>query len=185
MKLHSRDPLWIYLCGVVILAATAYICWGYFLPEWKDYQAGFGDLVSKRFGADRARTVPTGIQQVWAKDLGRVDRCVTCHQGTEWKGLENAPEPYRAHPREILERHPVSKYGCTVCHGGQGYATDTATAHATTEEHWEEPLLATDLGKIYLLTDRKALLQINCNICHRYDSQTAGVDSVNYAKQIV
>jgi len=185
MKLDNRDRWWTYLFGAVILAVTGVVYWGYFLPEWKDYQAGFRNLVSKRFCADRARTVPSGIQQVWANDLGRVDRCVTCHQGIEWKGLENAPQPYRAHPREILERHPVSKYGCTFCHGGQGYATDTTTAHATTVEHWEEPLLASDLGKTYLLTDRKALLQINCNICHRYDSQTAGVDSINYAKQIV
>src|SRR5215467_10991406 len=98
MKLDNRDRWWIYLFGAVILAITGVVYWGYFLPEWKDYQAGFRDLVSKRFGADCARIVPSGIQQVWANDLGRVDRCVTCHQGIEWKGLENAPQPYRAHP---------------------------------------------------------------------------------------
>jgi hypothetical protein len=179
MNFDSRDRLWIYLSGTAILVISLWIYLGYFRPEWKDYQSDFREVVAKRFGPDRAREIPSGIQQVWAKDLDRVDRCVTCHLGVEWKGLENAPEPFKSHPREILTRHPASKYGCTICHGGQGYATDTETAHATTIEHWEEPLLGKELTASYSVSDRKALMQINCNTCHRYDAQTAGADFVN------
>jgi cytochrome c551/c552 len=119
------------------------------------------------------------------EELDRTDRCTTCHQGIEWKGLESAPNPYRTHPKEILDKHPISKYGCTICHGGQGYGTTVEAAHAIDSEHWEQPLLAADLAKTYLVSDREAMLQSNCNICHRYDRQTAGASYINYAKELV
>jgi cytochrome c2 len=181
----TRDSLWIYGLGAGVLAVTAYVYADFYLPEYRDYQAGFRELVGKRFGVERARQIPSGVQQIWIAELGRVDRCVTCHQGLEWKGLESAPHPYRSHPREILARHPPSRYGCTLCHGGQGYAVDQAAAHATTIDHWEEPLLGAELGKTYLISDRKALLQIQCNICHRYDRATSGADYINDAKKLV
>jgi cytochrome c2 len=142
-------------------------------------------MVAKRFGERRAATIPGGIQQVWVKEINRTDRCTTCHQGIEWKGLERAPNPYRTHPKEILDKHPISKYGCTICHGGQGYATTTAEAHAIDAEHWEQPLLGPELAKAYLVGDRHALLESNCNVCHRNDRETKGSDYVNYAKQLV
>jgi cytochrome c2 len=185
MNWQNRDALWIYSLGGAIVLLTAFLYWTYYQPEWKDYQADFRDLVEQRFGAARARQAPHGIQQTWVKDLNRVDRCGTCHLGTDWKGLESAPEPFRTHPKEILDQHPVSRYGCTLCHGGQGFATDTAKAHATSEANWEKPVLGADLGKIYLISNRQALLQINCNLCHRYDHQTKGADYINYAKQLV
>lgn len=185
MTWRTRDRIGIYIFGIGILLVTAWVYWGYLRPEWKDYQADFRELVAQRYGPRRAAQVPSGIRQIWAKDLGRTDRCVTCHQGMEWKGLESAPEPSRAHPREILEKHPMAKYGCTICHGGQGYATDEASAHATALADWGDPLLATELGKAYLISDRRALGQLNCNVCHRYDAQTPGADYINYAKQLV
>lgn len=185
MKWKSQDWLWIYSLGGVTLLLTAFLFWGDIRPEWKGYQSDFKELVAKRFGADRAEQAPEGIQQIWVQRLGRVDRCVTCHLGMEWKGLESAPQPFRSHPREILEKHPLSKYGCTMCHGGQGFAVDVASAHATGMEEWEEPLLYTELGKTYVISDRTAMLQTNCNTCHRYDRQTVGADYINYAKQLV
>lgn len=71
------------------------------------------------------------------------------------------------------------------CHGGQGCAADVATAHATAIEHWEDPLLATELGKTYLIGDRRGLIQISCEVCHRFDRQTQGAEYINYAKQLV
>jgi cytochrome c2 len=153
-------------------------------PEWKDYQEEFQELVAEKFGEERASQVPRGLQQIWVKELGRVDRCTTCHQGMEWKGLENAPNPFRAHPREILRKHPIGQFGCTTCHGGQGYATDTESAHGFVE-HWEEPLLGKELGDLYLVRDKKALMQMNCNVCHRYERETKGADWINHAKQLV
>ena len=185
MNWKNRDTLWINLLGIGALGLTGFLYWDQYQPEWKGYQDEFRELVAKRFGPQRAATVPTGLQQVWVKAINRTDRCTTCHLGMEWKGLESAPEPYRSHPKEILAKHPISKYGCTICHGGQGYATTLAGAHAVDSEHWEHPLLATDLGKAYLLSDRHALLQSNCNICHRNDRETQGAGAINYAKELV
>ena len=185
MDFLKRDKLWVYLLGLGMLAVTIGIVAASLRPEWKDYQDDFKDLVAKRFGDAKARQIDTGIQQVWVADLGRTDRCVTCHMGMEWKGLESAPQPFRSHPKLILEKHPILKYGCTICHGGQGYATDMDNAHATGIEHWEQPLMASELAKTYLVSERKALLQSNCNTCHRNDRQTAGADYINYAKELV
>ena len=185
MNWKNRDWAWIYWSAVVLLLITGYIVWDQMVPEWGDYQADFKELVASRFGQARAKQVPTGIQQVWVPQLGRADRCTTCHMGVSWKGFESAPEPFRTHSKEILDKHPIAQYGCTVCHSGQGQATDERSAHATMVDHWEDPVLGADLAKTYLVKNREALLQINCNQCHRYDRETKGADYINYAKQLV
>ena len=103
---------------------------------------------------------------------------------TEWKGLENAREPFRTHPKQILEKHPISQYGCTPCHGGQGYATDVQSAHGFSE-HWEEPLLGKELGEFYAISNKSAMLQMSCNNCHRFDKETPGAEYINKAKRLV
>jgi cytochrome c2 len=79
----------------------------------------------------------------------------------------------------------VERFGCTSCHGGQGWAIDTAAAHGEVA-HWEEPLLGSYLGESYSLAANKgALLQMSCNRCHRFDRETAGMDEINLAKKLV
>lgn len=185
MNWKNRDSISLYALGAATLALTVYLFANSVQPEWKGYQSDFRDLVAKRFGEQRARSIPTGLQQVWLRELGRADRCTTCHMGVEWKGLDSAPEPFRTHSREILEKHPIAQYGCTICHGGQGYGTDLESSHATLTEHWEAPLLGNELAKAYLVGDRNALIQRNCNQCHRYDRETKGMEYINYAKGIV
>jgi cbb3-type cytochrome oxidase cytochrome c subunit len=52
--------------------------------------------------------------------------------------------------------------------------------------HWEEPLLGRPLGEAYSIVDNKAaLMQMNCNICHRYERETPGADMINRAKSLV
>ncbi len=182
--MYTKDAIKIYALGVVMLLVTGFVFWDHAAPGWQGYQRDFRNLVAKRFGAARADQVPQGMRQIWAKDLGRVDRCVTCHQGVEWKGLENAPNPFKSHPQEILKSHPIDQFGCSSCHGGQGYATEVDAAHGRVE-HWEEPLLGKRMSDLYLVKDRKALMQINCNLCHRYDRETPGADFINEAKKIV
>jgi cytochrome c2 len=129
--------------------------------------------------------VTTGLQQIWVADLGRADRCITCHQAVSWKGFETAEEPFRTHPLEPLKGHPIEKFGCTACHGGQGWAVDVLEAHGEIA-HWEEPLLSRALGEDYSLSGNKgALIQMNCNSCHRYDRETKGADAINMAKRLV
>lgn len=185
MKKRDWDIIGIFLFGAGILVITVLVYAGYLQPEWKGYQREFHDMVTKRYGAARAQQIQSGLQQIWARDLNRVDRCTTCHQAVEWKGFESAPEPFRTHSREILEKHPVEVYGCTSCHGGQGFAVDMESAHATDLKDWERPLLAKDVSKTYSVSDWHAPMQLNCNVCHRYDRETAGADYINEAKALL
>jgi cytochrome c2 len=185
MKLKVNDRLWIALFSVALIGILGYVFWMHLMPEWKDYQAEFRDIVEEKFGAARAQQAPSGVQQIWLKDLNRTDRCTTCHLGVEWKGMENAPEPYRTHPKEILDKHPVTRYGCTICHGGQGYAVDMESAHAVSIKHWEQPLLGREFGQAYTVSQHKSLMQVSCNMCHRYDREIKGADLINHAKQLV
>ena len=117
--------------------------------EWTGYQRRF----FKTLASDERRNVPGGIRQVIVKDLNRVDRCTTCHVVIDKPQLALAEEPFKAHPGKYLEWHPVEKFGCTVCHGGQGLATEVKAAHGDVP-HWEEPLL------------RGSLVQASCRQCH-------------------
>ena len=182
--MFKKDSILLYSFGGVTLIITALVFWNYYTPEWKGYQDEFQELVATKFGADRVPQVPGGLQQIWVKELDRVDRCTTCHQGMEWKGLDNAAQPFKSHPQEILKKHPLSQYGCTVCHGGQGFATDMESAHGFVE-HWEEPLMGKQVSDLYLVKDRRAMMQMNCNSCHRYDRETKGADYINQGKQLV
>ncbi|MBL8136791.1 MAG: c-type cytochrome [Acidobacteria bacterium] len=171
--------------GVVLVIGTGLFMWSDRAHDWRFYQMEFAQLVADQFGADKAAEVPTGMQQIWVADLERADRCTTCHLGVLWKGFEKAEHPYRTHPEAPLKTHPLEKFGCTSCHGGQGWAIDTAAAHGQVA-HWEEPLLSRSLGESYTLAgDKNALMQMNCNTCHRYDRETNGATAINLAKRLV
>ena len=135
-----KDKIFVSIASIIFLLVTGYIIFNYLTPEWKMYQQDFISVVEEKLGVDRAATVRDGLHQIYVKELGVTDRCITCHMGMEWKGMETAENPFRTHPKEILEKHPISTFGCTPCHGGQGYATDMQAAHGFAE-HWEEPLL--------------------------------------------
>jgi cytochrome c2 len=106
----------------------------------------------------------TEVIQQNIEDINKVDRCESCHTGTNRGGFETVtPKYYRSHPfrRTLFALHPVEKFGCTTCHDGQGRATTKFYAHAPTdnphdaEKHfWEEPLL------------KGPFMQSNCRKCH-------------------
>lgn len=179
-----QDNVLLCVAGLMALLTTV----GYYAEEysqpWRAIQNKFAEIIRVKFGKERTNYVETGVRQIYIKDLGVVDRCVTCHLGMEWKGLEYTENPYRTHPAEILKNHPIQKFGCTICHGGQGYSTDFRTAYAHTA-NWQYPVLGTDLEKSYLFRDRGVMIQINCNRCHRYERETEGLSYINYAKQLV
>ncbi|MEW6322541.1 MAG: c-type cytochrome [Acidobacteriota bacterium] len=171
--------------GVVLVVGTGLFMWSDRARDYRYYQAEFRRMVAEKFGEEKAAEVPSGLQQIWVPDLRRADRCQTCHQGVTWPGFENAEHPYRTHPAEPLKAHPLEDYGCTSCHGGQGWAIDTWAAHGEVA-HWEEPLLSRTLGESYTLaTGKTALMQMTCNVCHRYDRDTKGADAINLAKRLV
>jgi cytochrome c2 len=181
---RRRDRAILAVIGVALIVSTVLFVRSDRAHDWRYYQWEFRNRVAQKFGADKAATVPSGLQQIWVPALQHADRCVTCHQATRWKGFEDAEEPYRTHPEAILRTHPIERYGCTSCHGGQGYAIDAPEAHGPIE-HWEDPLLSRSLGEEYSLVEKNALLQMNCNVCHRFDRETKGADAINLAKGLV
>ncbi|MBV8232010.1 MAG: c-type cytochrome, partial [Planctomycetaceae bacterium] len=132
------------------------------------------------------------------KDVPRYDRCTTCHQGIDRLGYEtNADgEPmkpvFAAHPHltdgattidpkgKVVPAglyldgngpHPINSFGCTICHGGQGSATDFSYASHEPDDlkqkeeweaqyhwheihHWDEPMLP------------RRFLESSCLKCH-------------------
>jgi Cytochrome c len=178
----DRPLTW--LAAIAALAISAFLVWDETHPPYRAYQRQFRQLVSERFGPERAAATPAGLEQIWMPQTGRVDRCISCHLGVGWQGLGDAPEPFRTHPAEPLEHHPVAKFGCTWCHGGQGPATELPDAHGWVKD-WEEPLLDTQLAADYGLDDPWAFLELRCNLCHRFDRDTPGAPHVNRAKAIV
>lgn len=178
------DERLIWLTSLAVLALTGVLIAAEIAPPYRPYQREFRRLVAERFGPERAAATPTGVQQIWLPESDRVDRCTTCHLGVTWAGMDDAPAPYASHPAEILAQHPIERFGCTYCHGGQGPATELPDAHGWVA-HWEEPLLDSQLAASYGVDDPAAFLEIRCNACHRYDRELAGAPHINRAKAII
>jgi cytochrome c2 len=184
-KISQKEILVLFVIAALTLVAGVLVIARDEMPEWQSYQSEFGAIVAENFGTVDPSSIPSGIQQIWVEDLNRVDRCITCHQGISWKGLERVEQPWGTHPKpELLAKHPVEQYGCTVCHGGQGYGVTTLDAHGFVK-HWEEPLLSKTIGSEYNPRDPAPLEQTNCNYCHRYERSTEGMDQINHAKSLV
>jgi hypothetical protein len=173
------------ILAVLLAAATGWLAAREMSPEYLRHQQRFRALVHQRFGEAAARSTPAGIQQIWISRTGAANRCVTCHVATTWQGFENADLPLRTHPPAILRTHPVERFGCTSCHGGQGWAVDRARAHGQVAG-WSDPLIDTPLANgLVPGAGRVALMQVHCNACHRYEHETSGAGLVNRAKQLV
>ncbi|MBI4060631.1 MAG: c-type cytochrome [Elusimicrobia bacterium] len=141
--------------NALMLAAFVWAFAKDFNAEWRPYQKKYyqlaADALEKKGLKDEARRMrrsPVEIKQIIAGDLGRFDRCVTCHVGMDEyvnPTLKNdfAENPYKSHPKvdaALVKAHPFTKFGCTSCHSGQGLATSVDAAHGWVK-HWEKPML--------------------------------------------
>ncbi len=114
------------------------------------------------------QVVITGLNTTnFNEPLMRVDRCQTCHMGIDRAGFEGAPQPYATHPHRnvLLAHHPVEKFGCTVCHAGQGVALGVHSAHGELHLFDQTPRLAEPL-----LTG--TWIQSQCRKCHQPELPT-------------
>lgn len=117
-----------------------------FFREWKNYQSEFKDILIEKAENDQqkqaAKAFPIEIKQVILKDFNRVDRCVSCHNGIENPNMADEPVPHQTHSGDYIQNHPVEKFGCSICHGGQDRALGIKNAFARSEDvHWEYPVL--------------------------------------------
>jgi hypothetical protein len=153
--------------------------------DWRPIQTRFRSVLERQGLIAPAREFTPGIRQLWVPQLGRVDRCVTCHLGYEWGGTlpANLEAPLAPHPPlPYLDAHPFAEFGCTSCHGGQGFATTIRDAHGGVE-HWDAPLLDRSLAEVYGLTESE-LMQIRCNGCHRREESTPGMEMIDHGKEL-
>ena len=184
-KISQREILLVLIAAVALLAVGVAAIMYDTGPDWKYYQSEFRTIVAERVADADLATLPAGIQQIWVEKLDRVDRCTTCHLGVTWRGLEDVEQPWTTHPMpEIFDDHRLEEFGCTVCHGGQGFALTEYDAHGFVE-HWERPLLSDIAGSEYDPRKPPPLHEIQCNFCHRYERFTEGMPYISRAKEFV
>ncbi|MBI4665515.1 MAG: c-type cytochrome [Nitrospinae bacterium] len=135
-------------------------------PEWKQYQYKYRDmLVAHEEDPEmrkEAAKFEIKIRQIWNKELGVADRCISCHLGWENPDMKDAPQPFTYHKAaRILENgrtvHDFNKTGCVICHQGQGLGTNKLDAHARDIHHWETPMYP---------TGQFGMVQASCPQCH-------------------
>jgi len=187
----------LFVLGALLAGELIALAWRGANPEWKAYQRAFVAA-----GIARARTEvqqqwyrqqPVGVWEIRVDALGRVDRCMTCHLGVDDPNFVAAPEPFRAHS-PILNGHPPERFGCTVCHNGQGRAVTTLAAHGDSVEapsrlwrgvylqaacflcHGEAGLPQEAVATV--LEGMKAINQFRCLRCHqiRGEGESEGPD---------
>lgn len=112
--------------------------------EWRVWQRKYIHQEKARAAtpdqrAEAAR-LPVELRQIVLTEPDRVDRCTSCHVTVEDASYAGFPLPLAYHPNH--DRHPFDKFGCTICHQGQGRATTRDAAHGHVE-HWDRPMLET------------------------------------------
>ena len=107
--------------------------------------------------------IPDLMQPLGMTEIARFDRCRTCHMNMDktvpgnlpayphghpesanpedWVYENKHPHPYSTHPKPELyvtasSPHPVSKFGCTICHEGQGSGTSFSNAEHSPNDPW-------------------------------------------------
>ena len=126
--------------------------WKNFNPSYLAYQKQFKSLfIQKAVQKGKSPDFEFGVRQRWVEKLKKTDRCETCHLGMEDPRFQNAPQPFRSHPD--IGSHDFEKFGCTICHGGQGLATPLQDAHGPVE-NWNQALY------------QQAFMENSCGLCH-------------------
>jgi cytochrome c551/c552 len=118
---------------------------------------------------------------------GLVDRCQSCHVGTDPKyvpvlmtvtkadlGMAKSNDaPFSSHPDpDLIRWHPLEKFGCSPCHGGNGRAIDSVRRGHGRYEHWLWPLYY------------RENFDAGCQQCHASDMVTEHATVLNLGKQL-
>ncbi len=166
--------------GASLLLALIWAFVSEYRSEWRTWRSRFR-AVEARLGRRAAEDDDHGLRQLWLADVGRTDRCVTCHLGVDDPALIDAAPPFKTHGGTWLRAHRPERMGCTSCHAGQGAATTYRGAAHKPHPHWTEPMLGPELmearcgvchqeraprGTLWLARGRGLIAQSNCVACH-------------------
>jgi mono/diheme cytochrome c family protein len=172
MKKNKHLLLWSSV-GVYCLLVFAAIDENY-LKEWRRIQGA----TETQEGALDVR-----LRQIVNPGLNVSDRCVSCHVGmSPGEEVLKGPHVSAAHPPVV---HQASELGCTICHGGQGRATEKADAHGDVH-FWPQPMLPArysyagcgtchtplNIPNLSILDEgQRAFERLDCLACHRADAR--------------
>ncbi len=160
--MYRKFYLWLsLLSGIVLLIYSLGIGLKEVSPEYRSYQEDYKNLLLKNSDdkADKkaAGKLEVGLQQIYLASLERVDRCTNCHMGVENPQMVSAEQPFKMHSGNYLDNHPPEKFGCTICHNGQGRAIDKREAHGIGHDiHWDRPIFPLEY------------IQSSCAACHDF-----------------
>ncbi len=112
---------------------------------------------------------PADTNQLWVPQLNAAERCGTCHPGATQSGAAQSSVS-RPHSPDPLVPHHTKDWGCTVCHRGQGAATEKDEAHQPKPSP-EQPLLPI------------SHIQASCGLCHR--GELADAPQLNRGRQLL
>ncbi len=191
--MRNRFYLWLlFISAAVFVLYAAFAAYREATPEWKKYQLAFKEFLVKNAQdaetRDKARALTVEIQQVYLGALGVVDRCTSCHIGVEIPLMARAAEPLARHSGGYLKNHPPDRFGCTVCHYGQGRATNVKEAHGLGHDaHWDHPIIPLEYiqsscaschdlemlkerGGEKLVKGEKLFREKGCKGCHKLDN---------------
>jgi len=131
--------------SVIIFLELGMFVYREYNAEWKTYQATYYEMLAEKMNDPKLAGSPLRVNQIWDKTLDRPDRCVTCHAGIANPAFENEPQPYTTHPsfkdEGFIAKHPFEKFGCTICHEGDGQAVTVAATHGVVH-HLDRQLLS-------------------------------------------
>lgn len=159
--------------GVLLLLVAAAARENLFM-EWRRIQ---------RSSRSETGPVEVHLRQAYIPVLKVADRCISCHLGMApgEQGVLGGPVT-KPHPPVV---HDPAEFGCTICHGGQGRATERAAAHGDVP-FWPEPMIPKRYAyagcgtchthlrvpSLPLLEHGRALFESkDCLSCHRVDSR--------------
>jgi len=189
----SRSYKWVtVICAAVSIAfLVAAAVRENISADWRAYQQAYRSILTAKAKDDAARAtarrLPIEIRQITVPALHTVDRCVSCHLGIDDPRMADQANPHRTHPQRLLAIHRVEKFGCTVCHQGQGAALSFNEAKAE-DYFWDYPLLPARLTEATcaschdpralppgsaekLVLGMKLFEQKGCGGCHKLDGK--------------
>lgn len=149
---------WLMLVSsLVVLALLVGVIKSNVFTEWRAHQKEYRKLLLAKAedeaSRESAKSFDVRMQQAVVPELKATDRCISCHTGIDDPRMADEKQPYRTHSGTLLEDHPVGKFGCTVCHRGQGLAVTNEEAKAV-HAYWDYPMLPDNLT------------QASCGLCH-------------------
>jgi len=119
--------------SVAVLFEIAAFAYRQATPEWKEYRETYYEKLAEKVGDPKVAHSSLSVQQIWNDQLNRADRCTTCHGGIDNPKFADEPQPYTVHPRfagqDYISKHPFEKFGCTICHEGDGQAVTYEKTH--------------------------------------------------------